>query len=170
MKNTHGGVLLSGQDNSGAPLTRAPAVHQKQHQGERNNVYLKYIFISIFIINLGFNSNRWTIKCQLERNVCASRCLCRFRKCIYYMQFKTSHTGISINFVNVCSKPALCIINKFDTGFFSSCSLTSLHNLHLSQHVFLLVCILISASKPSGQQLPKFKNEILRKGVESFQN
>ena len=32
---------------------RAPAVHQKQHQGERNNVYLKYIFISIFIINLG---------------------------------------------------------------------------------------------------------------------
>ena len=34
-------------------LNRAPAVHQKQHQGEQNNVYLKYIFISIFIINLG---------------------------------------------------------------------------------------------------------------------
>ena len=53
MKNTHAGVLLSGQENSGACLNGAPVVNQKQHQGEPNNVYLKYIFISIFIINLG---------------------------------------------------------------------------------------------------------------------
>ena len=34
-----------------------------------------------------------------------------------------------INFINVCSEPALCILSKFDTGFFSSCNLTSLVNM-----------------------------------------
>ena len=35
---------------------------------------------------------------------------------------------ISINFINVCSKSTLYILNKFDTGFFSCCSLTRFFN------------------------------------------
>ena len=46
------------------------------------------------------------------------------------------------------------------------------HNLHLYLHSteFLLVCTLTSAGKRSRQHIPKFTNEILRKGVESFQS
>ena len=38
-------------------------------------------------------------------------------------------TKILINFVNVCSKSTLTILFKFDTGFFSCCSFTSLANI-----------------------------------------
>ena len=33
------------------------------------------------------------------------------------------------NFVNVCSKPTFCMLFKFDTSFFSSCSLIRLVNM-----------------------------------------
>ena len=36
----------------------------------------------------------------------------------YSLRHHTSEP--SINFINVCSKPALCILNKFDTGFYLS--------------------------------------------------
>ena len=50
-------------------------------------------------------------------------------------------TKISINFVNVCSKPTLSILFKFNTGFFSCCSLTRLVNMGKS--VSALVCFII---------------------------
>ena len=68
-----------------------------------------------------------------------------------------------------------CIHFKFDTDFFS-CLLWPVwlvwHNLHLSLHVswFLPVCTLISSGKPNWHHFPKFKNEILRKKVESFKS
>ena len=44
----------AGQEKLGARSCRAPIVHLKQYRGERNIVYLKYLYLHkyIFIINL----------------------------------------------------------------------------------------------------------------------
>ena len=49
--------FFAGQEKLGARSYRGPAVQQKEHRGERNYVYLKYIFISIFIMNLELSIN-----------------------------------------------------------------------------------------------------------------
>ena len=59
-------VVSSGQEKLGTCLCRVPKIFRSS--------YLSSLKIWIF------NSNRYTIKCQLERNVCASLCPCRFRK------------------------------------------------------------------------------------------
>ena len=77
-------------------------------------------------------------------------------------------TKISINFVDVCWKPTVCIhFNTIRVSFQVVLWPVSLilHNLYLCLHVswFLFVCTLITAGKSSQQHFPKFNSEIINR-------
>ena len=80
-------------------------------------------------------------------------------------------TKISINSVNFAQSLHSHFLNSIRVSFHVIVWPVWLirDNLHLPLHVsyFLLVCTLIFTGKPSRQHFSKFKNEILRKGVET---
>ena len=59
---------------------------------------------------------------------------------VFFLWINYSYVAkISINFVDFCSKPTICILFKFDTGFFSCCTLNRVVNILTKQHIWYIL-------------------------------
>ena len=92
-------------------------------------------------------------------------CLCRFRKYFYWIYVKQCTSQLSVKataFPRYLLKPTLFMLFKFDSCFFSCCSLTCLifHKLPLSWHVswHSQVVIILSEKKKKKHWIQLYLN------------